>query len=50
LGLSVTRSNIETHGGKLTCNSEPGVGTSFEVIIPIERRRRQEDEKACTSD
>jgi two-component system cell cycle sensor histidine kinase/response regulator CckA len=50
LGLSVSLGIVEAHSGKLTCKSELGVGTTFEILIPTERKRRQEDEKAYISD
>jgi signal transduction histidine kinase len=34
LGLSVVRSCVELHGGKLTCTSLPGSGTKFVVVLP----------------
>jgi C4-dicarboxylate-specific signal transduction histidine kinase/CheY-like chemotaxis protein len=39
LGLSVSLGIIEADGGKLTCSSKPGVGTSFEILLPVNRRR-----------
>ncbi len=36
LGLSVSYQIIvEKHGGQLTCNSIPGTGTEFAIVIPI---------------
>ncbi len=35
LGLSVVSSIIREHGGKITCESEPGQGTTFKVLLPI---------------
>ena len=37
LGLSICRSIIEEHGGDIYCESEVGVGTTFNVLLPIER-------------
>ena len=35
LGLSISRQIVEEkHGGKLTLNSAPGVGTEFEIALP----------------
>jgi two-component system, NtrC family, sensor kinase len=36
LGLSVSQSIIESHGGKIEVKSSPGNGTTFLVILPIE--------------
>lgn len=36
LGLSVTYSIIERHGGTIEVESQPGAGTTFIVTIPIE--------------
>jgi signal transduction histidine kinase len=34
LGLSIVRSIIDLHGGKIAVESEPGVGTEFKVTLP----------------
>ncbi|MEG5136828.1 MULTISPECIES: trifunctional serine/threonine-protein kinase/ATP-binding protein/sensor histidine kinase [unclassified Microcoleus] len=36
LGLFVSYSIIEKHGGRLTVRSHPGEGTEFAIILPIE--------------
>jgi signal transduction histidine kinase len=38
LGLSITYGIIEKHGGTITVESMPGVGTTFKVSIPIEKQ------------
>lgn len=38
LGLSIVRSIVEAHGGAMGATSDPGVGTTFEVILPIVER------------
>ena len=36
LGLFVSYSIIEKHGGTITVRSNPGEGTEFEIVVPIE--------------
>jgi two-component system, cell cycle sensor histidine kinase and response regulator CckA len=37
LGLSVAKGIVEQHGGWITCESEPGKGTTFAVYFPVIR-------------
>jgi signal transduction histidine kinase len=37
LGLSVSKSIIEQHGGIIEVESEVGVGTAFRVSLPVEQ-------------
>jgi len=37
LGLALTKSLIEMHGGQLTLESEPGVGTTVSFDLPVKR-------------
>ena len=34
LGLSVVHGIIKTHGGAVTCASQPGLGTTFDIYLP----------------
>ncbi|WP_404497599.1 sensor histidine kinase [Arthrobacter sp. GAS37] len=34
LGLSITKSIVERHGGSITCSSKPGSGSTFTVALP----------------
>lgn len=40
LGLSVVRGLVGLHGGRLTIESAPGVGTRVSVRLPVWRSRR----------
>jgi nitrogen fixation/metabolism regulation signal transduction histidine kinase len=42
LGLPIVQRIIESHGGKISCTSEAGKGTTFEIILPMEREQGTE--------
>ncbi len=37
LGLHITQLLVEAHGGKIWFESQPGVGTTFHVTLPVKR-------------
>lgn len=37
LGLPIVQRIIESHGGRITCTSTVGVGTTFEISLPIDK-------------
>ncbi|HYO79881.1 MAG TPA: ATP-binding protein [Bryobacteraceae bacterium] len=47
LGLSISREIVEdTHGGKISFETELDVGTTFHVLIPVRQPRRASEESA----
>lgn len=41
LGLVITRSLVELHGGAMTFESEPGSGSVFRFTMPVSRRSKE---------
>ncbi|MBL7050110.1 MAG: HAMP domain-containing protein [Nitrospira sp.] len=37
LGLPIVQRIIESHGGKINCTSEVGKGTTFEILLPVNK-------------
>ena len=46
LGLAIARSLVEAHGGRIWAESEPGLGTTFIVALPISPSRVARDSGA----
>ncbi len=38
LGLAVSYGIIQRHGGRITVNGAPGLGTTFTVALPLDRQ------------
>ncbi len=47
LGLYVSKSIIEAHGGSIWVESEPGAGSTFHFTLPIAQRRESAQEEGC---
>jgi PAS domain S-box-containing protein len=45
LGLSIVKSVVELHGGRVHVVSEPGFGAQFDVTLPIRRDKRAAAER-----
>jgi signal transduction histidine kinase len=40
MGLPISRSIIESHGGRLWATSKPGLGATFQFTLPVEATAR----------
>ena len=40
LGLAIAKTIVEAHGGTISCESTPGVGTTFSIFMPTRTSRR----------
>jgi two-component system, cell cycle sensor histidine kinase and response regulator CckA len=50
LGLAAARRLVDGSGGSITCTSEIGVGTTFEIFLPLSQRQAADESTPATDD
>ncbi len=43
LGLSIAQSTVQDHGGKISCHGVEGIGTQFDVYLPIPTKKELQE-------
>jgi signal transduction histidine kinase len=42
LGLAIARRIVEMHGGKISLESNPGAGSTFQIVVPVRVQQQKE--------
>jgi len=49
LGLPICERIVKNHGGEINVASRPGLGTTFEIRLPVMRRSRDAQQTSATA-
>ena len=50
LGLAICHTVMQKHGGAIAVESEPGVGTTFRLLLPASRKLLQKEKASVPSE